>query len=133
MIGKMILAELALAASTSAAAAPLTIRQGETWIFAIERGQPAHARKVQQFAIPKAGEVKASLRSMLGTSLAISSNGKVGYTYRAELLDGTGKATTARACTLPPGGKPTFEHWKETADAIRLSNFKPAPKGGSCP
>ena len=132
MIGKILLGALLLVPAP-AAATGLIIRQGETWIFAIQKGQPAKARKVAAGTAAKPGEVKASLRSMLGTNLTISSNARGGYTYRAELLDANGKVTTGRACTLPPGGKPTFEHWKEAAVAVRLSNFRPTAKAGSCP
>ena len=62
----------------------------------------------------------------------ISSNNPVAYTYKAELI-GAGKSVPARSCALPADRKLSFEHWPEQATAIRLSNFKTAPKGGNCP
>ncbi|MFC7537302.1 hypothetical protein ACFQPG_07975 [Sphingomonas sp. GCM10030256] len=134
MIARLLLPLLVLTAvGPTAAAASVTVKQGETWIFAVERGQPVRARRVQPNAAAKAGEIKASLRTMLGTNLTISSQGKVAYTYRAELLDRSGRATATRASTLPAGGKPTFEYWREAAVAVRLSDFKAATTDGSCP
>ena len=68
----------------------------------------------------------------MGTTMSISSANDVAYTYRAELI-GSGKKIPARSCTLPADGKLSFEHWPESADAVRLSDFKTAPKGGNCP
>ena len=64
--------------------------------------------------------------------MTISSNNPVGYTYQAQLV-GAGKTVPARSCTLPADGKISFEHWPQQAQAVRLSDFKPAPDGGNCP
>ena len=101
-------------------------------MFNIFHGQPSKARKVRPSVRPAPGQVVVTARSMMGTTLTISSNNPIEYTYRAELI-GAGKAVAARSCALPADSKLSFEHWPEQATAIRLSNFKPAPKGGNCP
>lgn len=123
---------LALLAVPAAAKSPgLTIKTGETWLFSLSRGQPARARRAKPSAQPSPGEVLVTVRSMLGTTMTISSNNAIGYTYHAQLV-GAGKSIPVRSCTLPADGKLSFEHWPEKADAVRLSNFKPAPKDGRC-
>src|SRR5436190_25173 len=112
--------------------AGLTVKPGETWVFSLFHGQPTKARKASATAKAAEGQVVVTVRSMMGTSMTISSNNPIAYTYRAELV-GAGKAIPARSCTLPADGKISFEHWPEQAKAIRLSDFKPAPKGGNCP
>jgi hypothetical protein len=69
---------------------------------------------------------------MLGTTMTISSNNPTSFTYQAELI-GADKPVAARSCALPPDGRLSFESWPQQADAIRLSDFKVAPKGGACP
>lgn len=130
---RMIALALLLAASpVPAMAAPLTVKTGETWVFNLFRGQPVKARKANPSAKPAPGQVLVTVRSMMGTTMTISSNNPVGYTYRAQLI-GAGKTIPTRSCTLPADGKISFEHWPEKADAVRLSDFKSAPKGGACP
>ena len=121
----------ALSLSTSAAAEPLTIRMGESWIFSIRDGQPAGARKVAGTAKPAKGQVMASARTFLGTSLTVINNSATAYTFSAQLLNG-GKASGARACTLPAGGRPIFEQWEQKADAVRIGNFQAAGAEGRC-
>lgn len=126
---------LLLAASPvwAAEVAPgLTVKTGESWMFAISRGQPVRARKVKPTVKPPTGQVVVTLRAMLGTSLSISSNSRQAYTYKAELI-GAGKTVPVRSCTLPAGGRVSFEHWPEKADAVRISDFKVSRKDGSCP
>src|SRR5262245_53922971 len=102
---------LALLATPVAAQSPgLTIKTGESWMFAISRGQPVRARKVAPTVKPAHGQVLVSLRSMMGTSMSITSNNPLAYTYRAELI-GTDKAVPVRSCTLPANGRLSFEHW----------------------
>ena len=132
-------ARTALALFTLLAAAPLsakeqslTVRTGETWVFSIQGGQPVRARKVDPSVRLLRGQVLVTVRSMMGTTMTISSNNPVGYTYKAELI-GAGKRISDRACTLPAERRVSFEHWPQTADAVRLSNFVPAPDGGNCP
>ena len=127
---KLLLLALALATS-SPAPAPLTVPVGENWIFAIDHGQPAHARKVAETAKPAKGQVKVSVRALFGTMMTITNNSAQGYTFHAELIGGDGKALTARTCTLPPGNSPALESWPQKAAAVRIGDFKPA-KGGRC-
>jgi len=129
-----IAASLALLAASPLAAKPpgLTIKPGETWEFALSKGQPVAARKISPTADPREGRIRVTLRAMMGTTLTIVSNIPRPYTYTAELIGGT-KAVPARSCTLPAGGRLSFENWPQTAEAVRLSNFKPAKREGSCP
>ena len=127
------IASLALLASPAVAqSSGLTIRTGESWMFAISRGQPVRARKVEPSVKPAPGQVMVSLRSMMGTSLSIASNNPQAYTYTAELI-GADKTVPVRSCTLPANGRLSFEHWSQKASAVRISDFKLATKNGSCP
>ena len=135
MFGKatMIASLALLAASPLAAKSPgLTVKPGETWEFALSKGQPVAARKVSPTADPREGRIRVTLRSMMGTTLTIVSNNRRPYTYTAELIGGT-KAVPARSCTLPADGRLSFENWPQKAEGVRLSNFKPAKREGSCP
>jgi hypothetical protein len=123
---------LLAAAPLSAKTQSLTVHTGESWVFSIQGGQPVRARKVDPSVRLLPGQVLVTVRTMMGTTMTISSNNPVGYTYKAELI-GAGKLVTDRACTLPADRRVSFEHWPQTADAVRLSNFAPAPDGGSCP
>ena len=124
-------AALLLLAAAPAQAAGLTVRTGETWFFTIKDGEPANARLVTASAkIPK-GQIKASVRALGGTSMVVTNNSPIAYTFRAELLSG-GKATAARSCTLPANARPTFEQWQEKAEAVRIGGFKPATADGRC-
>jgi hypothetical protein len=107
------------------------VRAGETWLFTIGNGDPAHPRKAEADALPARGEAKVSVRSLFGTMMTISNNSAQGYTFRAELVGADGKAVTARTCTLPPGNQPALENWPQKAPAIRIGSFKPA-SGGRC-
>ena len=121
-----------LIAATPAAAKPLTIKTGESWMFAISRGEPVRARKVKPTVKPAPGQVMVTVTAMMGTTMSISSNNPVAYTYRAELV-GAGKAEPARSCTLPANGRVSFEHWPEKSAGVRLIQFKLATKDGACP
>lgn len=122
-----------LAAGPLAAKAPgLTVKTGETWQFSLFRGQPVNAHKASPGAKPAPGQIQVTVRSMLGTTMTISSNNPTSFTYRAELI-GSDKPVAARSCALPADGRLSFESWQQTADAVRLSDFKVAPKGGACP
>ena len=126
------LAFLLVATPLSAKTASLTVHTGESWVFSIQGGQPVRARKVDPSVRLLPGQVLVTVRSMMGTTMTISSNNPVGYTYKAELI-GAGKPVKDRACTLPAERRVSFEHWPQVADAVRLSNFQPAPDGGNCP
>ena len=121
-----------LASPADAQSSGLTIKTGESWKFTISRGQPVRARKVEPTVKPSPGQVLVSLRSMMGTSLSITSNNPHAYTYSAELI-GANKTVPVRSCTLPANGRLSFEHWPQVASAVRISNFKLATKDGSCP
>ena len=113
------------------AALALTVQTGETWLFSLDHGEPAHARKVESAAKPASGEIKVAVRALFGTNMTITNNSPQGYTFEAQLVGADGKAITARTCTLPPGNQPTLESWPQKAAAVRIGNFKPA-KGGRC-
>ena len=117
--------------ASAAIAEPLTVRTGETWLFTIDHGEPAHARKVDATVKPASGEVKVSVRSLFGTMMTISNNSPQGYTFQAQLLGANGAATNVRACGLPPNNQPALESWPQKAAAVRIFDFKPA-KGGRC-
>ena len=121
-----------LVAPAAAQSSGLTIKTGESWMFAISRGQPVRARRVKPTVKPPSGQVLVTLRAMLGTSLSITSNNRQSYTYRAELI-GADRPIPVRSCTLPANGRVSFEHWPEKADAVRISDFRVARKDGSCP
>ena len=124
-------AALLLLATAPAQAAGLTVRTGETWFFTIKDGEPANARRVSPSAkIPK-GQIKVAVRPLLGTSMVVTNNSPIAYSFRAELLL-EGKAILARSCTLPANARPTFEQWQEKAEAVRIGSFKPASADGRC-
>jgi len=112
-------------------AAPLTVKTGETWIFTIRNGEPAKARKVTPSARIAKGQIKVSVRALMGTTMSVTNNSPIAYTFRAELLQG-GNVVAPRPCTLPANARPIFEQWKEKADAIRIGNFTAASAGGRC-
>ena len=126
------LALLLAASPVPARAAGLTVKTGETWQFSLFHGQPVRARKASADAKPAPGQIQVTVRSMLGTTMTISSNNPTSFTYQAELI-GTDKPVAARSCALPADGRLSFESWRQKADAVRLSDFKVAPKGGACP
>jgi hypothetical protein len=117
--------------ASAAIAEPLTVRTGETWLFTIDHGEPAHARKVDATVKPASGEVEVSVRSLFGTMMTISNNSPQGYTFQAQLLGANGAAMNVRACGLPPNNQPALESWPQKAGAVRIFDFKPA-KGGRC-
>ena len=126
----------ALAAALFVLAAPaqaarLTVRTGETWLFTVKNGEPAQARKVTPSAKISKGQIKVSVRAMLGTAMTVTNNSPIAYTFRAELLK-DGKATAARPCTLPANARPIFEQWEQKADAVRIGNFTLAGAEGRC-
>lgn len=127
----LLLAGLLLTASP-AAAKPLTVKTGESYVFSLYRGEPVRARKVSPQTKPAEGQVMVTVRSLMGTTMTISSNSSNAYTYQAELI-GAEKAVPIRSCTLPANGRLSFEQWPEKASAVRLSRFRIARKDGACP
>ena len=129
---RLIIASLALLETAAAAhPAPLTIRTGESWVFTVQKGEPANARKVDAQAKPAKGELMVTLRALFGTNMIMTNNSSTPYTYRAELFVG-GKPSAARTCALPANAEPTLEQWPQKADAIRIGSFKPTGPGGHC-
>ena len=124
---------LALIAAAPVSAKGLTVRMGETWVFAVDRGQPVRARKVAANASPAADQFKASLQPMLGTTLSMTNNSRFDYAYRATLVKPDGKTGAAKSCAVPANGRIAIEHWRERVAAVRLSHFKAAPAGSLCP
>ena len=124
---------IAMIAAAPVAAKPLTVRMGETWVFTIAKGQPAKARKVSTKVVPKAGEMKVSLSALMGTTMTITNNSGFDYAYHATLVLPGGKTGPAKSCAVPANGRLAMEHWKQRVDAVRLSDFKPAPAGSLCP
>jgi hypothetical protein len=124
---------LLLAASPVPAKAPgLAVKSDETWVFNLSGGQPVKARKVSATAKPAPGQIVVTVRSMMGTTMTITSNNKQAYTYKAELIGGE-KAVPTRSCTLPANNRLSFENWPQKATAVRLSDFKVATRDGACP
>jgi hypothetical protein len=124
---------LALAAlSTAATAGPLTIRTGESWAFSVQNGQPVSGRRIPKAARPARGEIKASVNSLAGTTMTLTNATGTAYTYRAELVGASGKATS-RTCSLPATAQPVLEYWPQKATAVRLGDFRPAKGAGACP
>jgi len=121
-----------LLAAAPAAAKPITVKTGESWLFSLYRGEPVRARKTSPQTKPSEGQVMVTVTSLMGTTMTISSNYPTAYTYQAELI-GTAKTVSARSCTLPANGRISFEHWPEKATAVRLSHFRIAGKDGACP
>ena len=126
------LALLAALTASPVAAQPLRIPAGETWVFSIEQGQPAKARKADANARLARGEVKVTVLVLMGTTLTASSNNPDAYTFKAELIGANGKAIPARTCTLPARSRPVLENWPQKARAVRVSDFKPAADPGAC-
>ena len=120
-----------LLAAVPAQAAPLTVRTGETWIFTIKNGEPAKARKVTPSAKIARGQIKVSIRALMGTTMIVTNNSPFAYTFRAELLQ-SGKVVAPRPCTLPANAKPIFEQWQQKADAVRIGKFTAASADGRC-
>ena len=130
----LILAALALASPVAArGGGGLTVPMGETWMFRIDRGQPARARKVEPTTTPRPGEIRLTLRSMMGTTMTLIGNSPRSYTFRATLIGAGGKEIAAKSCALPPNNRLAFESWPQTASAVRVSNFKVTRDDTVCP
>lgn len=127
------LAVFALLAAAPLSAQGLTVRMGETWVFAIDKGKPVRARKVAANALPAANQFKVSLRPMMGSTMSVTNNSRFDYAYRATLVMPGGKIGAAKACAVPAHGRMAIEHWPRPVDAVRLSHFRPAPAGSLCP
>ena len=122
---------LLLLAAAPVQSAPLTVKTGETWTFTLKNGRPSNAHKVASSAKPAKGQIVVAVRALMGTTMIVTNNGPVAYTFRAELLQ-RGKVAATHPCTLPANGKPIFEQWQQKAEAVRLSAFKAANSDGLC-
>jgi len=127
------LALLTLLATAPLSAKPLTVRTGETWVFALERGQPVRARKVEARTAPAPGQFKVTVQPLMGTTMTMTNNSKFDYAYRATLMLRGGKTGPAKSCAVPANGRLAMEHWPRPVTAVRLSDFKRAPAGSLCP
>ena len=127
------LAGLSLLAAAPVSAKPLTVRMGETWVFAITQGQPVRARKADTKTSPALGEMKVTLSPLMGTTLTIANNSRFDYAYRATLILPGGKTGPAKSCAVPANGRLAMEHWPQRVAAVRLSDFRRAPAGSLCP
>lgn len=108
----------------------LTILMGETWIFHIENGQPAGARRAGPDEKPASGEFKATLDRSGGATMIVTNNSGEWYNYRAFITAKPGhKGNRTSVCTLMPGGRQVFENWPEPFAAIRIADFAEAPDG----
>ena len=128
---RLITAALLLAAASGAHAEPLTVRTGESWVFTVQNGEPANAKKVEASAKPAKGQLMVTVRALFGTNMIVTNASSTAYTYRAELFV-AGKPSGARSCALPANGQPTLEQWPQKADAVRISTFRPTGPGGRC-
>ena len=99
-----------LLAASPVSAKGLTVRMGETWVFAIDRGQPARARKVAATASPSPNQIKVSVQPMMGTTMTVTNNSKFDYAYRALLVMPGGKQGASKACAVPARGRMAMEH-----------------------
>ena len=114
-------------------AKPLTVRMGETWVFAVRGGSPVKARKVTVTTASALGQFKVSLQPMLGSTMTMTNNSRFDYAYRATLILPTGKPGAAKACAVPANGRVAIEQWTRPISAVRLDRFRPAPAGSLCP
>ena len=128
----LLLLSISLAASPVSAKG-LMVRMGETWVFAIDRGQPARARKVAVTTSPAPNQIKVSVQPLMGTTMTVTNNSQYDYAYRALLVMPGGKTGASKSCAVPAGGRMAIEHWPKPVAAVRLSDFKPAPAGSLCP
>jgi len=133
MIGKTAFLALVLLAVSPVSAKGLTVRMGETWVFAVDHGQPVRARKVAVSATPAPQEFKVSVQPMIGTTMTISNTSKYDYAYRALLVMPDGKTGASKSCAVPAHGRIAIEHWPKPVAAVHLNDFKPAPAGSLCP
>jgi hypothetical protein len=128
---RAMIAALLLATASTAQTAPLTVQMGETWLFTVKDGEPANVKKAAPSAKPAKGQLMVTARALFGTNMIITNNSSIPYTYRAELFV-LGEPSGARSCTLPANGQPVLEQWPQKADAVRISQFKPATESGRC-
>ena len=123
---------LLLLAAAPVQAADLTIKTGETWIFAVKDNQPASAHKAAANAKPAKGQVRATVSALGGTTMTLTNATGISYTFKAELVGSDGKSVAARSCVLPANDRPIFESWTQRATAVRIGDFRPSDDEGRC-
>ena len=134
MIVRRLATAFILAAIAAALPAkPLTVRMGETWLFAVRGDAPVKARKVAATTAPAPGQFKVSLQPMLGSTMTMTNNSRFDYAYRATLVLPSGNPGATKACAVPANGRVAIEQWTRPVTAIRLDRFRPAPAGSLCP
>ena len=107
----------------------LTVQAGESWIFRVENGQPADARKVDANAEPAKGELKVTLDHSMGTTMLVSNKTDHWYNYQAFATAEPGsKGVRTSVCTLGAGIS-AFENWPQPIPAIRITNFTETGEG----
>ena len=122
---------MALSVLAAVLAASLTAQPGESWIFRLAKGEPVAARRVETAANPAPGEIRLTVRRMMGTTVTLLNNSAQAYTYRATLVGADGKAIVARSCVLPARNRLAMESWPQVAVAVRVEGFKPT-RDASC-
>ena len=115
----------------AAIAASLSAQPGESWLFRVARGEPVAARRVAATAAPAPGEIRLTVKRMMGTTVTLLNNSSQAYTYRATLVGADGKAIVARSCVLPARNRLAMESWPQVAVAVRVEGFKPT-RDASC-
>ena len=116
---------MALSVLAAVLAASLTAQPGESWMFRLAKGEPVAARRVEAAANPAPGEIRLTVRRMMGTTVTLLNNSAQAYTYRATLVGADGKAIVARSCVLPARNRLAMESWPQAAVAVRLGDFRP--------
>jgi hypothetical protein len=109
----------------AALAASLTAQPGESWLFRVAQGHPVATHRVESNAVPASGEIRLTVKRMLGTTVTLLNNSAVAYTYRATLIGADGKTIVARSCVLPAHNRLAMESWPQVAVAVRVDRFKP--------
>ena len=122
---------MALSVLAAVLAASLTAQPGESWMFRLARGEPVAARRVEAAVKPAPGEIRLTVRRMMGTTVTLLNNSAQAYTYRATLVGADGKAIVARSCVLPARNRLAMESWPQVAVAVRVEGFKPT-RDASC-
>ena len=134
MLARRLFPALILAAlAAPLGAKQLTVRMGETWLFAVRAGSPVEARKVAVAIAPAPGQFKVSLQPLLGSTMTMTNNSRFDYAYRATLVLPSGKPGAAKACAVPANGRVAIEKWTRPIAAVRLDRFKRALAGSLCP
>ena len=128
----LILATLPATAVAAPRASGVTVKMGESVLFALDRGRPVKVRAASPTATPATGEVLVVLRPMFGSTMSVTGNLADATNYRATLIHADGKQGTTRACSLPAGRMTVVENWPKAVAAIRLDKFKPALAGATC-